>query len=124
MSQEKIGCLILLGFLLLLGGCSAVFQLATQETIEGVVVDDYVKRVGEKDRFFIVIKTDDGEDHVLMNKDSIWWRKWNSADVQQDLDEDVRYSVTTTGLRWGPMSWFPNIVEYEMLPTSDDEGGG
>lgn len=101
---------------MLLGSCSSfVFQRANVNTIEGVVVDEYVKRYGESDYFHIVLTDDNGQSHIFQNKDAIWWWKFDSADVQQKIQEGGRYRLTVVGWRFRPLSWFPNVVEYQRL---------
>lgn len=117
--DKKPGCvayLFVIAILLLISGCSSlIMQKGNVETIEGVITDEYVKRYDDSDYFHIVITTDDGESHILQNKDALWWGKFDSADVQQDIVEGGRYRLTVAGWRVRFLSWFPNVVEYERL---------
>jgi hypothetical protein len=119
MNDSKPGCsvyFVLIIFLLIISGCSSlIMQKGNVETIEGTVTDEYVMRYNDSDYFHIVIETDDGESHILQNKDAMWWGKWDSADVQQEIVEGGRYRLTVAGWRVRFMSWFPNVVEYERL---------
>lgn len=99
----------------ILGGCTLIVQRTNVETIEGTVTDKYIKRVGEADRFFVVLTLEDGETLILQNKDAFWWGKFTSADIQQDIELEKRYRMTVVGWRWPLLSLFQNIVRYEQL---------
>jgi hypothetical protein len=48
---------------------------------------------------------------VFVNKDSLLFRKWNSADVQGQLEAGRSYELTVVGWRIPFFSAFRNIVE-------------
>jgi hypothetical protein len=51
----------------------------------------------------------DGE--VFQNTDSLWYWKWNSADVQNELKVGQEYTVKVYGWRVPFLSMFRNVVE-------------
>lgn len=71
MEKFLVGCMgfIALAFipLLLLGGI--IYE----------VVDKYTKRGSESDKFYIVVREEDGTENVLTNEDSIFMWKFDSA---------------------------------------------
>jgi hypothetical protein len=54
------------------------------------------------------IYTDQGE---WRNTDVWWLGKWNSSSVYNDLTENKILKVKVYGLRFPPLSWYPNVVE-------------
>ena len=50
---------------------------------------------------------------VYENTDSLWYWKWNSADVYNDLEIGETYEVKVYGFRVPFLSWFRNIVEIK-----------
>ncbi len=52
---------------------------------------------------------------VFGNRDS-WFRfKTNSADVQQSITVGQTYRLHVAGVRFGPRSWFPNILDVQKV---------
>ena len=87
--------------------------------VNGVINNTYIKRYSDVDVFHVVIIKDNGEMEIFQNKDSWWWWKFDSADIQQKLElaKNKKCRVTVTGWRWPFMSWFRNIVKYEISQT-------
>lgn len=82
------------------------------DTVQGTVVEEYIKRVNNVDIYHIVVEYSDGTTEVFQNHDAFWWMKWNSADVQQLIKVGHTYELTVTGWRVPLFSWFRNIVEF------------
>jgi hypothetical protein len=82
---------------------------------EGVVVDKYVKRYGDSDKFFVVIETGDGKRVVLQNTDTIFAWKFNSADIQASIEVGKKYRIEAYGWRIPFFSVFQNIVKVEPI---------
>src|SRR5699024_12076458 len=55
-----------------------VIQYKNEEVYEGVVTDKYNKRSGDSDKFYVVLD----DDKVIQNKDLLFKKKFNSADIQ------------------------------------------
>lgn len=52
---------------------------------------------------------------TFSNKDA-WLRgKTDSADIQGQIKVGNTYKITVAGPRFGPFSWFPNILEVEPI---------
>lgn len=120
MSPKKVVLIVVGGFLLLCVFCSssrAIFQRLTEKTVYGTVEDTYIKRYSEEDIFHVVIRDDDGIDHVFQNKDSAGYLKFNSADLQQELrrigEENLRCEFQAYGWRVQITSGFPVVVEVK-----------
>lgn len=94
---------------LLVGGC--VIENANQQWHAGVVQEKYVKRTGNHDSFFVVLKTDGGHHEIFSIRDRAWWWQFGSADLYAGLSVGQRVKVKTIGYRVQFMSWFPNAVE-------------
>jgi len=88
----------------------------THEYHDALVVDKYIKRYHNHDKFFVVIKTKDGRTVILQNTDSWAFWKWNSADIQAQIQIGKRYNFYTYGWRIPFLSLFENI--YKVEPVS------
>ena len=113
----KIGCfaLIVLVVVVFIGVFSIFESYVNPETIQGTVVDSYIKRYGESDYFHVVVQFDNGSKEIFKNRDALWFGKFNSADVQQTIEIGKRYEFDIRGTRWPLMSWFRNIVEVHPI---------
>jgi hypothetical protein len=98
------------GLVMVLAMLGAVAYYNTQETIEATINDK--ERVcsssGEGTSCAYRVYTDT---EVFVNKDSLLFRKWNSADVQGQLEAGRSYELTVVGWRIPFFSAFRNIVE-------------
>lgn len=108
------GCMLITAFLL---GTMWISQKANVQTVEGRIVDTYIKRTGEStDTYHVAIEKTNGEVEVYQNHDAFFWGKFNSANVQQSLisvqESAAVCTFTVTGWRVHFLSWFQNIVEY------------
>ncbi|ARO62439.1 Uncharacterized protein B5E38_5019 [Bacillus cereus] len=105
----------LLCFTLLVGcGKAAQEEEVEKEVLSGVVVDKYNKRNGDVDKFYIVV--DDGEnEHVLENTDSIFFMKFDSADIQASIRVGKEYEFETFGFRIKSLSSFPNVTKVTKI---------
>jgi len=89
------------------------------DDVNGVINNTYIKRYNDVDVFHVVIIKDNGEMEIFQNKDCWLWGKFDSADIQQKLElaKNKKCRMTVTGWRLPFMSWFRNIVKYEILQT-------
>ncbi|MEZ2327325.1 DUF1523 family protein [Bacillus tropicus] len=96
-------------------GCASHPKEDTEkETITGVVVDKYNKRDGDVDKFYVVV--DDGEEeYIFENTDSVFFMKFDSADVQAKLRVGKKYKFETFGFRVKSLSAFPNITKATKI---------
>lgn len=98
----------------ILGGNAVMFvpDRLTVSEVTGIVTDKYIKRYNDADYFHIVVQKKDGTTEVFQNRDTVWWKKFNSADVQQQIKMDKKYELTVTGWRIPFLSQFRNIVQF------------
>lgn len=103
-----VGAILVLAALV--GVAFGAFYLSSQETVEVTVAD--------KER--VCSSTSEGssceyrvyaEGETFVNKDSIIFRKFDSADVQGQLREGETYQVDVAGWRIPLFSTFRNIIE-------------
>lgn len=109
-----IAMAVVFGVILAIGAAIGFIpeRLAVDE-VTGTVTDKYIKRYGDSDYFHVAVKYADGTTEVFQNKDALWWWKWDSADVQQELEIGKSYRLTVIGWRVPFLSWFRNIVVAE-----------
>lgn len=101
----------------ILGGNAVMFvpdRLAVSE-VTGIVTDKYIKRYNDADYLHIAVQKEDGTTEVFQNRDSVWWKKFNSADVQQQIKMGKKYKLTVTGWRIHLLSQFRNIVKFTTV---------
>ena len=93
-----------------------IMSLSRHEYPNATVIDKYIKRYNDQDYFFIVIKTEDGKKVVLMDRDTIVFGKFNSADIYASVEIGKKYTFYTYGWRVPLFSWFENI--YKVVPLN------
>lgn len=122
--SDRRGCIrsviIYGGLALVIGLILSLFAIApntflTRAEVEGTVVDTYIKRYNDADYFHIVVRMPDGSEEIFQNHDNVFWLKFNSADVQQQVEIGESYTFTVTGFRWPLFSMFRNIVGVAPL---------
>ncbi len=113
--SDWAGFVLLVAFILISTISGFVSDRVITENIGGTVNDTYIKRYDDRDIFHVVIIKDNGETEIFQNRDSFWWWKYDSADIQHKitLAKNKPCRLTVTGWRWPFMSWFRNIVKYE-----------
>lgn len=82
-----------------------------KETFTGTITDKYTKRNNSEDDFFIVL--DDKK--VIMNTDITMKARFNSADVQAELNKGDKVRVKTIGYRIPMLDTFPKMYEVKIL---------
>ena len=86
-----------------------IFIFSTMEKKQITVEKTYIKRINDKDIFFV--ETKEGE--KLRNEDCVWIWKLNSADLDTELKEDSTYTVKVYGIRSNLFSWYKNVASIE-----------
>lgn len=74
---------------------------------------------GKNDGYIVWFEDENGTQYEFENEDSLLKGKWNSSTIQGKLEEGATYNITTTGWRVPLFSWYPNIVEYELVESSN-----
>lgn len=109
MNLEEKFYTILLAVVLLFSLIIGVTNYFHVTNVKGEVTDKYTKRSGDHDKFYVVVKQDDGTEKVIVNKDSIFMLKFDSADTQAKIHEGKSYEFKLRGYRFPALSWFPNV---------------
>lgn len=107
-----IALVLILTLSVLAGGCNRIFF--TKEAYNMTVVMKERVNKSESSYYLVHFEDPNGKTYVYKNVDSMVWGKWNSSDVQGALKVDSMYTLKISGIRSGPFSWYPNIVEYEL----------
>lgn len=97
---------------LVVGGCAGCMYTTygTQRTVEFTV--DHRERTGGDEGKYLIYTDEAG---VLENTDSLWYLKFDSSDVYNQLREGGRYRCDVYGLRVPLFSWYPNIKHCDTL---------
>jgi hypothetical protein len=95
------GCVL---FLIVVAGCISMTYY-------------YIKKTNSDgpDKFFVVVKKENGEQEVFQNTDSLTLAKFNSADINARLKPGEKIKLKVVGFRSPFLSIFRNVVEIERL---------
>lgn len=89
-------------------GIKPILHFAMMDTVENVVVTDK-DRIVTSDSSRYLIFTDQ---EVFENTDTILALKFRSSDYYSNIQVGNTCTFTVTGVRWGFMSWYRNILSY------------
>jgi len=105
--SKNAGCVLILIAITFLSylSWSVYYTYGTAGAVTATIKDKYTKRSGESDYFYIAI--DQG---VFINRDSTLQWKFDSADVNAELEVGKTYHIHYYGWRWPFFSWYPNIT--------------
>lgn len=107
--------IIFVAALLLIGGCSILYY-NTSDVVEITVTDKerIVESNGETvtSKFLVYTETDQGVE-VFENRDDLWLMKFNSRDVQAELERDGTYVARVYGWRIPFLSMHRNIIDVK-----------
>jgi hypothetical protein len=105
---------ILIGVVLLIVINWLVFAIAKpyvfSDSLNGVVKEKYIK----DHRFFVVVDPmdDSSQNETLINKDITWRFKYNSSDIQNNLEIGKQYNFNVLGVRRPMFSAYRNVCSY------------
>jgi hypothetical protein len=60
------------------------------------------------------------ENGTFENRDDLLALKFNSSDLHGRMLRGGEYEIVTTGVRFGPFSWYPNVLRVTPITASDD----
>jgi|SRR3989339_1170925 len=93
-------------------GCG--FQHFSRDTYPATVTEKVIKRKGSRqnvrDTYMIFTKNDSGKVRVFENSDSLLEWKWNSSDIQAELEVGKKYDIKAYGWRIPMFSAYENII--------------
>lgn len=108
---------LLLVLLMIFG--SIFIDYGNNQTIEGTVIEKYIKRSGSgknsKDSYMVNIETKEGDIIVLSNEDRFFKFKFDSSDIQAELQEGKIYKIDVCGRRIRLLSNYQNIIDVEEV---------
>ncbi|PGX99894.1 hypothetical protein COE15_14555 [Bacillus cereus] len=113
MNSKEFFSLIAIAVIILFSIVFEVINYTHVTTVKGEVVDKYTKRSNDHDRFYIVVKQKDGSEKVIVNKDSLFMMKYDSADIQAKVHNGEQYEFKLRGYRFPVLSMFPNVDTAE-----------
>lgn len=81
------------------------------------------ERVNKDDTSYYLVfgKDMDGKTVVYKNTDNILRGKWNSSEMQGELEVGSTYQVNLVGYRVPLLSWYENIIEAEKVEVKESE---
>lgn len=92
------------------------FAYNTTETTYIITVTDkerVTQRSGDRysSKYLVFGKDENGNSLVFQNTDTFWKWKWDSSNIQGELDLGNKYQITVVGFRVPFFSMYENIVE-------------
>ena len=103
--------ILILGFF---GGMlfTNIIKYTNEEEIEILVKDKYIKNNSKgNDKYLIV----DENNNTYEITDLFFKGKWNSTDLYNQLENNKKYKIKTTGKRIQFLSMYPNINNIEKV---------
>ena len=110
-----IGCLTALIILVVIIGSFIIVPIIRNgnvQEIEIIVKDKYIKGTGKQSQKYLVV---DENKNTYEISDLFFWGKWNSTDLYNELEVGKKYKITTSGVRNGFWSWYPNINKIQEI---------
>jgi len=106
------------GFLGLMG-LSASYSYGTKFERK-ITIDDKFERVsGNKDSVRQILSVSDTDNNIYKVTKSLWYWQWYSTETWNRLKRGETYNVKGYGIRFGPLSIYPNIISAEHIPKND-----
>lgn len=104
---------------IILGGCSGGCGIPhlSRDTYSTTVTEKVIKRKGTaktvRDTYMVFTKNENGKVRVFENSDSPLEWKWNSSDIQAELEVGKRYDIKAYGWRIPLFSAYENIIDVK-----------
>lgn len=118
-TMSNLGCSVSAVALIL--GSSLCLSYCTQDTVDVKIVDKYIKteRSGETSKgvFYVVGEKKNGEKEVFKNSDSLAFFKFNSSDIQQQIDMGKTYRLDVNWVRMPFFSMYRNIISADLIKS-------
>lgn len=89
---------------------------ASKERVYGVEITDKERIVKSESSYYLVF-TDKG---VYQNTDSLWYFKFDSSDVQNEMVVGSVCDMTVYWYRVPFLSWYQNILEVNCKEPTDE----
>ena len=110
-----IGCLATLIILVTTIGLCIVVPIIKNgnvQEVEIIVKDKYIKGTAKTSQKYLVV---DENKNTYEITDLFFRGKWNSTDLYNELEVGKKYKITTSGVRNGFWSWYPNINKVKEI---------
>lgn len=107
---------VVLGLIGITAACNGAHL--DRDTYVGRVTDKQVKRKDDTDKYLVFTKLEDGSVRVFQNTDSPLEWKFNSSDIQGELEVGKTYALRTYGWRIPFFSKYENLVSVTEVPNS------
>jgi len=103
---------MIIAALFILFGTSGCYNYMNEQTVECTVEEKWIKRTNSEGSDLYLVSCGG---KVYKVADLLFKGKFNSADIYAKLKVGNKYRLTTTGYRWGFLSEYQNINEYELI---------
>ncbi len=122
MLEKKSRTLLgLAGLVLAIGsiGTCAVSPHLSRDNYVGTVTEKLVKRYDKKDKYLVFTKLQDSSVRVFENTDSFLEGKWDSSDIQAQIEPGKKYEFRTYGWRIPFFSFYENILSAREISKEE-----
>ena len=108
-------CLLFVVLTFLFALCRPINKIMNKREFTVIVTDKAVKNSDSGSKYLIYAEDDKAAIQVFEITDSLLALRFNSSDVYAALKVGHRYKLTVSGSRNRLLSWYPNIMEYELI---------
>lgn len=114
--SNKFSAFIVVVVLIIIASIGFEIACNTHESTYTITVTDK-ERVTESSnsRYLVFGNDDNGNVLVFENTDTFWRSKWNSSNVQGELQIGHKYQITTIGFRVPIFSMYENIISAALI---------
>lgn len=118
--DNKVVCVFIIGCIMITLFIT-MFTSLNDHSYTATITDKVRDNDNDNNRYLIFTELEDGSVLVLENTDSFLRGKFDSSDVYGDLKIGETYEFNVVGIRIPYMSWYENIISYELVENEETE---
>nr|QKF94890.1 hypothetical protein Fadolivirus_2_4 [Fadolivirus 2] len=96
-------------------GLSAVYSYGTRFEKRITIDDKFERIIGNQNSTKQVFSISDKENNIYKVVPSFWYWKWYSTETWNNFKKGETYDIKGYGVRYGPLSIYPNIISAEQV---------
>ena len=104
-------------------GISACYSYKTHFEKQITIDDKFERIVGNDNSVNQVFSVSDTENNIYKVSKSFWYWKWYSTETWNNLKKNETYKIEGYGVRFGPLSLYPNIISAQHIHKIKNDSG-
>ncbi|MCM1276763.1 MAG: DUF1523 family protein [Lachnospiraceae bacterium] len=114
--SNKFSAFVVVVVLIIIASIGFEIACNTHESTYTITVTDKERVTEGSSSRYLVFSTDDNSNILVFeNTDTFWRGKWNSSNVQGELQVGQKYQITTIGFRVPIFSMYENIISVSLV---------